>query len=264
MNEFCYTIFHTSLLIRAVCDLIGIPEHCTVCSLIYCHKSYIHGNQLSLRRTCAACIFLACKVEEYPLKNSDLVNVINVLILKSMFHRNIGYWKKSREIMKRKGWELLVGNQYYETKTQLLVDEKTILKLLAFKIITVQPHKILYNFAKSVSASKSIVILSTCLLNDLLIYTNLIARIHPSTITASCLSYGTDVILAKKHPRSHHGIFNQNFKRKDPYGSILTQSPNVCNKRKYSKHEHDWIVYGVESFQVQKVLCVLRSCRHYL
>lgn len=78
-----------------------------------------------------------------------------------------------------------------QVKEQLLVDERQVLRLLAYEVVTEQPHKLLLNFAAVMSASRAAVRLATCLLNDCLVYSDLAVRSGAAGMAAACLAHAT-------------------------------------------------------------------------
>ena len=78
-----------------------------------------------------------------------------------------------------------------QMKEQLLGDERAILQLLAYEVVTGQPHKYLLNFAATCSASKQVAQLATCLLNDALVYSDLAVRQGAPELAAACLAHAT-------------------------------------------------------------------------
>merc|ERR1711998_187937 len=107
-------------------------------------------GELNPQRKCAVCIFLACKEEEYPIKTCELVSIINVLVSKAKLPcKMISTKHYYHNTLSR---EILVSSKYYKAKAQLLADERTILKILACEVITIQPHKLILNFACTLSA----------------------------------------------------------------------------------------------------------------
>lgn len=140
----------TCLLVRAASQILGIPQPVTCTALTFVHRVYAHSGSsiIPLRRVVQSCIFLACKVEEHPVKISDLINTVHIL-LTSSDQSTSSVNPPVREVYPELASSLLplnseppiyVGSQYYEQKDLLLADERTILQLLEYEVSIRFPH----------------------------------------------------------------------------------------------------------------------------
>ena len=79
---------------------------------------------------------------------------------------------------------MLVGQEYYARKRQLILDEQLLLRSLRFDLTGTadQPHKWVYAFCVSLRVSRSALRLATCLVNDSLLRAGLR---HPPAVTAA-------------------------------------------------------------------------------
>jgi len=71
------------------------------------------------------CLYLASKVEEFPHKLRDVINVCHRSLHKDAF--------------------LDVGTEYWELRDSLVSCELFMLRVLGFKVATDNPHKVLYS-----------------------------------------------------------------------------------------------------------------------
>lgn len=147
-----------------------------------------------LQRTATACIFLAAKVQEAPLRTNDLVNVAHYLLaspdaplsLWQAGERGAGH-DGAQMAAEENGQEqqgsqqhqpaqqplskadMLAGDDYYQAKDTLIEDEQMLLRVLRFNIDVQQPHKWLFSLCRAVDASVAVVRVATCVLNDALV-----------------------------------------------------------------------------------------------
>jgi hypothetical protein len=143
---------------------------------------------------CTVCIFLACKVEEYPLSTNDLVNVVDILISKpfisiggcSNMNKNIK-WNKAV-------WNPLIGSHYYKIKTNLLFDERELLKRIAWEVNTISDNEILYEMSTATFKIYSITSIALSLMNDIMIFSTALLHLSLENIILACLVYAKDVV----------------------------------------------------------------------
>jgi len=186
-------IFNTSMMIKATCTVMEIPLDCLINSLIYCFNHYVYTNQINHKRLCTVCIFLACKVEEYPLCINDLVNVVDILVSKPYLSINecVNTYKSIES--NKSVWNPLIGSQYYKIKTKLLTDERELLKNIAWEVNSIPSKKILYDMFIASSKTNSTTLIALNLMNDIMIFSTALLRISLENTILACLVYATDV-----------------------------------------------------------------------
>ncbi|KAL3139608.1 hypothetical protein ABBQ38_003926 [Trebouxia sp. C0009 RCD-2024] len=153
-------------------------------------------------RLAAACLFLACKVEEASVRTNDLLNAVHLTAFSSTVIKATEGSEPDAP-----GFSPLVGQPYYNLKQTLILDEQYLLRTISFDIVVEHPHKFLLNFAKTMDARHGLVQLSVSLLNDSIVYSNLCLSHPPAEIAAACLQLsgnilGSSVSVPSLEPRS--------------------------------------------------------------
>merc|ERR1712083_1159133 len=121
------------------------------------------------------------------------------------------------------GLMVIDGDFHYEAKLHLLKDEIKLLKLLAYKIITVQPHKLLYTFANAFIAHYQVVRFASCLINDLLLYSDAVVYNSSIVIAYACLAYTSEIMMARGVLRRKTSKSNKLTKRMINYKHIIME-----------------------------------------
>lgn len=123
-------------------------------------------------------------------------------------------------------WSALVGEQYYKTKRALIMVEQLILRNIDFNIVAEHPHKYLLNFARTIKASRKVVQLAICVLNDSLVYTKL------------CVSHSAPEVAAGGLHLAYH------------LTGVASELPQQCGVAW-------WVALGIDTSQVEDVGAVL-------
>lgn len=131
------------------------------------------------------------------IRTSDLLNVLVVLSQtpndldpQQVFHNLPSAENHSQQL------HLLVGEAYYKAKGALLSAEQIVLRFIRFKVVTDQPHKYALKMCTSLGVTQSLTHFSIRLLNDCMVYTNMVLYAKPELL--ACGSVHSASIMLKE------------------------------------------------------------------
>lgn len=134
------------------------------------------------------------------IRTSDLLNVLVVLSQtpndlnpQQVFNNLPNAENHSQQL------QLLVGDAYYKAKGALLSAEQIVLRFIRFKVVTDQPHKYALKMCNSLGTTQSLVRFSIRLLNDCMVYTNIVLYVKPELLACGSV-YSASIML--KEPLS--------------------------------------------------------------
>ncbi|CAD7695382.1 unnamed protein product [Ostreobium quekettii] len=181
--------FQECLLMRAAAQVLNLPLECTSTALTFAHKFYAAAPQAASREDLvpAACLFCAAKVEEAPLRTTDLLNALAYLKGASGRHPTVRAAMPWLPALPAEPCPWLVGRRYYDAKLCLLHAEQLILRHMHFQVVGSHPHKFLLSFCAAMGASDRVAALGVALLNDCMVYTDLVARLTPEQVAGGAL-----------------------------------------------------------------------------
>eukprot|EP00887_Chlorella_sp_A99_P006180 scaffold3.g6180.t1 len=204
-------------LIKRSCDLLQLPPAVAVAALSFYHafrhKAAQHEEcsnmAASVQRTVTACIFLAAKVQEAPLRTNDLVNAVFYLLaspdapappdpVAGAAEPPLPPAEQQRLQPLTKA-DMLVGEAYTRQKDLLIQqDEQTLLRVLQFRIDVEQPHKYLFCFCRVIGATRAEVGVATCLLNDMVTSGVGTQGYRPAELAAAALHAAAQIVYPER------------------------------------------------------------------
>jgi hypothetical protein len=158
------------------------------------------------------------------------------------------------------GSEILVGGRYYKAKAQLLADERSLLRVLACEIITIQPHKILYNFVRVMSSSKKAVQFATCMINDILIHSNVSISFSATSIASAIIKISKDLVFARDGAHKNViAINHQKMRNKKYYINAQQNLQNSYDLQGYYTCKKELKVFGTSSTSCHKLIGFIKK-----
>ena len=168
-------------LLKDACRLLRVGPGVAATGALFLSRLFGGDSPLTGQppaQAAAACLFLACKVEECPPRVSDLVNVFRCLVHTrdgpSMLSLRLAALASSGPspdfgpgLWLRQGSPpgVLVGEDYHAAKESLLEDEAELLRALRYHLPSDPPHRQLMNLLRWVAAPPAVAQLSVALLN---------------------------------------------------------------------------------------------------
>eukprot|EP00877_Chromochloris_zofingiensis_P003720 jgi/Chrzof1/13349/Cz07g29230.t1 len=98
---------------------------------------------------------------------------------------------------------VVVGDDYYAAKDQLLIAEQHVLRVMQFQVNIDHPYKYLLNLCNLLQVSKPTAAAAVCLLNDCLTFTDLCIKQSPY-VTAAAVLYASMQLQAQSDVDNHH------------------------------------------------------------
>lgn len=144
-----------------------------------------------LKRVAAACLFLACKVEEATVRTNDLLNAVHFVA--GAVQQLDSAVPSCNLLPKTSEFEAIVGQEYYALKETLITDEQLLLRTINFDIVVEHPHKYLFNFGKLINAKFKLIQMAVSILNDSIVLTKLCLAYPPADIAAACLQVASEL-----------------------------------------------------------------------
>ena len=91
---------------------------------------------------------------------------------------------------------MLVGQQYYDAKAQLLAMEQHLLRALHFKLALVESHPFTYLFSilRSVAAPLALIAASVAVMNDVAAFSTCLLDFPPLQLAVACIHVSSQVI----------------------------------------------------------------------
>lgn len=145
----------------------------------------------------------ASKVEEVPLSNNHLLNVVRIISTMPASTAEVfsvnqsGTVTLSPEVSKIiESSSMLVGQQYYDAKAQLLAMEQQLLRALHFKLALVesQPFTYLFSILRSVAAPLTLIAASVAVMNDVAAFSTCLLDYPPLQLAVACVHVSSQLI----------------------------------------------------------------------
>ncbi|KAK9824606.1 hypothetical protein WJX72_011678 [[Myrmecia] bisecta] len=173
----------SGVLIKATAELLRLPPVVATTALVMLHRfsKAAPEHQLDPTDVVSACLFVAAKVEEAPVRTNDLVNAVRF----EAELRHAGNAAAGSGAVA--AYHMLVGHDYYSVKERLIQHEQLLLRTLHFDISMEHPHKYLLNYCATLRCSQPLAQLAICLLNDSLLYTTLCLSHAPAEVAGGAL-----------------------------------------------------------------------------
>ena len=124
-------------------------------------------------------------------------------------------------------WATVVGESYNNAKAALIHNEQRLLRLIGFDLTAEQPHKYLLNYCRTLNCSAGVVRLAACLLNDALLYTELLLWCSAAELSAGALHFSSvllDVKLPCRRGVAWQDVLGVSCTVVDQAASVLTQA----------------------------------------
>ncbi|CAL5224658.1 g7377 [Coccomyxa viridis] len=226
----------TSDQLRATAELLRLPEHATASALYFMHRFKRDCREADMPddRLNAACLFVAAKVEETPVRTNDLLNALHYILqprngpelceafpglLLSMrvtaeqqrdgdpapidaahpTEAPANFPETDEKSASRAEMGFLAGDDYYMAKEQLITDEQILLRILCFQMNVESPQKYLLNVCRLLQCSQPLIQLAVCLVNDSQAEMQLCLQYSPLEVAAGCLHFATTILGTAQH-----------------------------------------------------------------
>ncbi|CAF2833960.1 unnamed protein product [Rotaria sp. Silwood2] len=117
---------HAAVFIYELGTNLKVPHYCINTAVVYMHRFYMINSfqRFTRQRICAASLFLACKVEEFPRTLRDVIE-------------NTG------KVLRRKKAEELTKEMIEQYADDIVLHENILLSTLGFSLMVDHPHSII-------------------------------------------------------------------------------------------------------------------------
>lgn len=187
-----------AILLRSSARLLRMPPRAIIAALSYLHaysrsEGHAHGGPVWC--LVSACLFLASKVEEVTISNNHLLNAVRImerLCPSGALHASqtarcldqgdpafLTLTMRPELEEQLKSSVVLVGQDYYNAKSELLLMEQRLLRVVRFKLDPPQPFSYLLNILHTISASQPLVEASMDVMNDLATFSPCLLDVPP-------------------------------------------------------------------------------------
>uniref|UniRef100_A0A7S0N432 Cyclin-like domain-containing protein n=1 Tax=Pyramimonas obovata TaxID=1411642 RepID=A0A7S0N432_9CHLO len=184
------------MLLQTAGSMLGLPQQVLLTAAIFMQRFYAKRSRVTFEPEfiVSTCLYLASKLEDFPRRISDVVNVIHRLQhapaerpIPSAIDKLSGRSKSQSEDTDLPA--VLTGKAYYHAKDRLIKYEQSILRAADFKVDIEQPHKYLLLYCRTIRASQALTQLACGALNDCIVYTSLYLRYPPAILAGGALNF---------------------------------------------------------------------------
>eukprot|EP00959_Pyramimonas_sp_CCMP1952_P065558 1368581-Pyramimonas_sp.AAC.1 len=184
------------MLLQTAGSMLGLPQQVLLTAAMFMQRFYAKRSMVTYKpeHVVSTCLYLASKLEDFPRRISDVVNVIHRLQhapderpLPGAINKLVGGSKEPTEDTNLP--VVLTGKAYYHAKDRLIKYEQSVLRAADFKVDIEQPHKYLLLYCRTLRASQALTQLACGTLNDCLVYTSLCLRYPPAVLAGGALNF---------------------------------------------------------------------------
>ncbi|KAJ3397384.1 Cyclin-L1 [Lobulomyces angularis] len=166
--------------------LLKLPQVAMATAQVLLHRFYFTSSlkEFCLQDVVLGCLFLASKIEEFPRKVNDIINVYWFLVCSKRGAKNLHF--------------KYAGEFFYDCKDGMFEVEKQVLSKLGFNVQVHHPHSFLINYLRSLNLSENYELsqLSWNYMNDCL-RTNVVVCYQPSSIACSVIYLACRILKIK-------------------------------------------------------------------
>ncbi|WFC94884.1 hypothetical protein MBRA1_001522 [Malassezia brasiliensis] len=149
-------------------EFLQLGQHVMSTAVTYFHRFYMRrplqvsrsGPGWSHYEIAAACVFLACKVEEALRKLPAVVDAAMSSLDKS-YEGQMRWAERSFRANQQ-------SHEFQKWRDSILLHEETLLTTLCFDLVVPQPHEVLVRATQSLEVERPVARLAWCILNDCL------------------------------------------------------------------------------------------------
>lgn len=149
-------------------EFLQLGQHVMSTAVTYFHRFYMRrplqvsrsGPGWSHYEIAAACVFLACKVEEALRKLPAVVDAAMSSLDKS-YEGQMRWADRSFRANQQ-------SHEFQKWRDSILLHEETLLTTLCFDLVVPQPHEVLVRATQSLEVERPVARLAWCILNDCL------------------------------------------------------------------------------------------------
>ncbi|CAF3923444.1 unnamed protein product [Rotaria sp. Silwood2] len=161
---------HAAVFIYELGTNLKVPHYCINTAVVYMHRFYMINSfqRFTRQRICAASLFLACKVEEFPRTLRDVIE-------------NTG------KVLRRKKAEELTKEMIEQYADDIVLHENILLSTLGFSLMVDHPHSIIIKTIQALGTPRELAQTAYYLATKSILLTSFCVKYPPDLIACFCI-----------------------------------------------------------------------------